>query len=160
MVDIKEQGDSAQSKVLTSESAKGSSSVDPKVQVSAQDLKLKGKQPVPESSKRQIKKVTWTEEDEQKAKNLENAERTEEGEPEGVKKPLSVPHQRITSQELINEFQREQEQRRRSEELRRREKEHWRCPFFRHCWEEGLTLPTILQEEGDLARGNGLIIGC
>ena len=24
----------------------------------------------------------------------------------------------------------------------RRNEEHWKCPFFIHCWEEGLTLPS------------------
>ena len=27
--------------------------------------------------------------------------------------------------------------------MTRHNEEHWRCPFFIHCWEEGLTLPTV-----------------
>lgn len=40
----------------------------------------------------------------------------------------------------------EEEYRRRHDEERRIREEneqHWRCPFFRHCWNEGLKLPTL-----------------
>ena len=54
----------------------------------------------------------------------------------------SVPRRHVTSQMLLNKFQRDRERQQRKEEEVRREKEHWRCPFFVYCWEEGLTLPS------------------
>ena len=54
----------------------------------------------------------------------------------------SAPHRRVTSQMLLNKFQRDRERQQHKEEEARREKEHWRCPFFVYCWEEGLTLPS------------------
>jgi hypothetical protein len=69
--------------------------------------------------------------DEVKGKNLqEEAERS------------SAPRRHVTSQMRLNKFQRDRERRQRREEEARREKEHWRCPFFVYCWEEGLTLPS------------------
>jgi hypothetical protein len=71
---------------------------------------------------------------------------------------------RVTTRILLNKWQRQQEkeryQRRRHEEERRRfeeearkkeleqytreqERAHWGCAFFRHCWNEGLKLPTL-----------------
>ena len=52
----------------------------------------------------------------------------------------SVPRRRATSQMLLNKFQRDWERQQCKEEEARREKEHWRCPFFVYCWEQGLTL--------------------
>jgi hypothetical protein len=46
------------------------------------------------------------------------------------------------SQMLINKFQCRQEKARGREEWARRNEGHWRCPFFKYCWEEGLKLPT------------------
>jgi hypothetical protein len=43
---------------------------------------------------------------------------------------------------LLNKFQRDHERQHHKEEEARREKEHWRCPFFVYCWEEGLSLPS------------------
>ena len=43
---------------------------------------------------------------------------------------------------LLNKFQHDHERQQCKEEEARREKEHWRCPFFVYCWEEGLTLPS------------------
>ena len=54
----------------------------------------------------------------------------------------SAPRRRVTSQMLLNKFQRDRERRQRREEEERREQDHWRCPFFVYCWEEGLTLPS------------------
>jgi hypothetical protein len=69
----------------------------------------------------------------------------------------------VTSRILLNKWQRQQEKeryqrhkyeeekRRYEEEMYRKEKEeymreqeraHWGCAFFRHCWNEGLKLPT------------------
>jgi hypothetical protein len=42
---------------------------------------------------------------------------------------------------LINKFQRRQEKTKESEELARHNEGHWRCPFFKYCWEEGIKLP-------------------
>ena len=54
----------------------------------------------------------------------------------------SAPRRRVTSQMLLNKFQRYRERQQHREEEERREKDHWRCPFFVYCWEEGLTLPS------------------
>jgi hypothetical protein len=71
---------------------------------------------------------------------------------------------RVTTHILLNKWQRQQEKeryqkqkyekerRRFEEEARRRELEehareqeraHWGCAFLRHCWNEGLKLPTL-----------------
>jgi hypothetical protein len=71
---------------------------------------------------------------------------------------------RVTTRILLNKWQRqlekeryqkrrhEEERRRAEEETRRRdleqytreqERAHWVCAFFRHCWNEGLKLPTL-----------------
>jgi hypothetical protein len=71
---------------------------------------------------------------------------------------------RVTTRILLNKWQRQQEkeryqkqkyeeERRRSEEeacrreleghAREQEHAHWGCAFFRHCWNEGLKLPTL-----------------
>jgi hypothetical protein len=70
----------------------------------------------------------------------------------------------VTSRILLNKWQRqiekeryqkrryEEEKRRAEEEAHRRDQEqytreqelaHWGCAFFRHCWNEGLKLPTL-----------------
>ena len=54
----------------------------------------------------------------------------------------SMPRRCVTSQMLLNKSQRARERQQRKEEEARHEKEHWRCPFFVYCWEEGLTLPS------------------
>ena len=56
-------------------------------------------------------------------------------------KRSSAPRRRVMSQMLLNKFQCDLERQQRKEEEARREKEHWRCPFFVYCWKEGLTLP-------------------
>jgi len=53
----------------------------------------------------------------------------------------SAPRRRVTSQMLLNKFQRIRERQQRKEE-EQREQDHWRCPFFVYCWKEGLTLPS------------------
>ena len=45
----------------------------------------------------------------------------------------------LSSQMLLNKFQRDRERQQRREEEERREKDHWRCPFFVYSWEEGFT---------------------
>ena len=63
---------------------------------------------------------------------------------------------RITSRILLNKWKhqkekdyqhwlKEEEYRRQCEEERYEREQaeaHWNCPFFRHCWNEGLRLPT------------------
>jgi hypothetical protein len=72
---------------------------------------------------------------------------------------------RVTSRILLNKWQRQQdkeryqkqkyeEEKRRFEEeahmrkiehAREQERAHWGCAFFRHCWNEGLKLPTLIR---------------
>ena len=54
-----------------------------------------------------------------------------------------APKKKVTSQMLLNKFQRDQKKRQYREEAARHHEGHWRCPFFVYCWEEGLTLPTV-----------------
>ena len=104
MVDMTKEKSPPQAKILTSSLAKKSGVVDPKAQVTADEVKGKGLQ--------------------------EDVGRS------------SVPRRRVTSQMLLNKFQRDRERRQRREEEEQREQDHWRCPFFIYCWEEGLTLPS------------------
>jgi hypothetical protein len=53
-----------------------------------------------------------------------------------------APQKRVTSRMLLNKFQRDREKQQSKEEEMHQKEEHWKCPFFVHCWEEGLTLPT------------------
>ena len=94
-----------QARVLTSSSAKKSGAVDPKTQIAADEVKVKGLQ--------------------------EDVGRS------------SVLRRRVTSPMLLNKFQRDRERQQCREEGERHEKDHWRCPFFVYCWEEGLTLPSV-----------------
>ena len=100
MVDVANGKDSPQAKVLTSSLAKKSGAVNPKAQITADEVKGKELQ--------------------------EEAARS------------SVPRRRVTSQMLLNKFQRDRERQQHREEEERREKDHWRCPFFVYYWEEGL----------------------
>jgi hypothetical protein len=44
---------------------------------------------------------------------------------------------------LLNKYQHQQDrERRRCEDRRRHDEDHWRCPFFAFCWNEGLILPS------------------
>jgi len=103
MVDIGGKKNALQTKLLMSQSAKESGAVDPKAQISADDVKGKKPQEQVECS--------------------------------------AAPQRRVTSQMLLNKFQCDHEKLQYREETMRRKEEHWRCPFFVHCWEEGLTLP-------------------
>ena len=104
MVDMSKEKNSLQAKVLTSQSAKESGAVDPKTQISADEVNEKRLQEKAECS--------------------------------------TVPQRRVTSQMLLSKFQRDRERQQHREEETRRKEEHWKCPFFIHCWEEGLTLPS------------------
>ena len=105
MVDVGGKKNALQTKVLTSQSAKESEAVDPKAQVSTNEVK--GKKP--------------------------------QEEVEGS----AAPKKKVTSQMLLNEFKRDQEERQYREEVARCNEGHWRCPFFVYCLEEGLTLPIV-----------------
>ena len=52
-----------------------------------------------------------------------------------------APH-KVTSQMLLNKFQRQHERARHQEEMMHRHEDHWGCPFVRYCWEEGVRLPS------------------
>jgi hypothetical protein len=52
------------------------------------------------------------------------------------------PRRPVTSQMLINKFQHREEKAKGREEWARRNEGHWRCLFFKYCWEEGIKLPT------------------
>jgi hypothetical protein len=52
------------------------------------------------------------------------------------------PRRPVTSQMLINKFQHRQEKAKEREEWAQCNEGHWRCPFFKYCWEEGIKLPT------------------
>jgi len=54
----------------------------------------------------------------------------------------AAPQRRVTSQMLLNKFQRDREKQQYREEAAQCNEEHWKCPFFVHCWEEVLTLPS------------------
>jgi hypothetical protein len=51
------------------------------------------------------------------------------------------PRRPVTSQMLINKFQRRQEKAKGREEWAQRNEGHWRCSFFKYCREEGIKLP-------------------
>jgi len=52
-----------------------------------------------------------------------------------------------TCQQREDQYRRQQENRHREEERRRQEwnrhKDHLNCPFFIHCWEQNIKLPTV-----------------
>ena len=56
------------------------------------------------------------------------------------KEESAAPKKKVTSQMLLNKFQRDQERRQYREESARRHEGHWRCPFVVYCWEEGLIM--------------------
>jgi hypothetical protein len=95
--------DTSQIKLLTPDSAQNKRVIDPKVQVTATDVKGKGLL-------------------------------LEEGD--------LKPRRPVTSQMLINKFQHQQEKAKEREEWARHNEGHWRCLFFKYCWEEGIKLPT------------------
>jgi len=106
-------------KVLTSEAAERSASVDPQHQITANDAKGKGL----------------------------IQEGTSSGRP--PRSDIVITHRRHqeTWQQREDRYRRQQEDRRREEERRRQEwnrhKDHWNCPFFIHCWEQNIKLPTV-----------------
>jgi hypothetical protein len=94
--------DTSRVKLLTSDLAQNTGAVDPKLQVTAADVK---------------EKWLLLEED-------------------------LKPRRPVMSKMLINKFQRRQEKAKEREDWARSKEGHWRCPFFKYCWEEGIKLPT------------------
>ena len=115
-------------KVLTSTKSKEARTVNPKMQILADEY-------------REIKRRCV----EQKSR-YEHRETSKDG----------ATRLRVTSRILLNKWQRqkekdyqrwleEQEYQRQQEKERYERKQaesHWNCPFFRHCWNKGLKLPT------------------
>jgi len=106
-------------KVLTSEAAEMSASVDPKHQITADDAKGKGL----------------------------IQEGTSSGRPPRFGIVITHTWHRETRQQREDRYRRQQEDRRREEERRRQEwnqhKDHWNCLFFIHYWEQNIKLPTV-----------------
>ncbi|RLN34865.1 putative retrotransposon gag protein [Panicum miliaceum] len=92
-------GNSGQTKVLTSESARRGGAVDPRRQITAEDIK----------------------------RNRRGPER---------------PCKPVTSQFLLSKYRQQQEQARYQEEMIRRHEDHWQYPFFIHCWENDIRMPS------------------
>jgi hypothetical protein len=106
MVEINDPGNKGKAKVLTSERAKQTWVVDPKMQISADELNSQS--------------------------------RYDQGQSSGG------PRRTITSQMLLNKYQRRQDRERRDQEERsQRDEDHWRCPFFAFYWNEGWRLPSV-----------------
>ena len=115
-------------KVLTSTKSKEAGTVDPERQISADEY-------------REIKRCR----DKQKS-------RYEQG---GTSKARAI-RLRVTSRILLNKWRRQkkkdyqcwledqeyQRQQKKERYERKQAESHWNCPFFRHCWNEGLKLPT------------------
>ena len=126
MVDVKLLKE--KTKVLTSTRVEETRTVDPKMQILADEY-------------REIKRHR----DQQKSQYEE-----------GVTSSNGTIRPRVTSRILLNKGQRQKEkdyqrwleekeyQRQQEEERYEREqaKSHWNCPFYRHFWIEGLKLPT------------------
>jgi hypothetical protein len=126
MVTIEEKG---KVKVLTSAKAKQDGSVDPARQVTVEQVHKE----VPRILKSQI-------------------EVGESSKPRVTSRILLNKWQRQQEKEHYQKQRYEEEKRRYEEEVHRKEREeyvrgeeraHWGCAFFRHCWNEGLKLPTL-----------------
>ena len=106
-------------KVLTSEAAERSASVDPQHQVTTADAKGRGLVQEGNSS----------------------------GRPPRSGIVITHRRPRETWQQQEDRYRRQQEDYRREEEKRRQEwnrhRDQWNCPFFIHCWEENSKLPTV-----------------
>jgi hypothetical protein len=116
-------------KVLTSAKAKQDGSVDPAQQVTVEQVHKE----VPCILKSQV-------------------EVGESSKPKVTSRILLNKWQRQQEKERYQKQKYEEEKRRYDEEVHRKEREeyvreqeraHWGCAFFRHCWNEGFTLPTL-----------------
>ena len=115
-------------KVLTLTKSREAGTVDPKIQISADEY-------------REIRR-----------RHAEQKSRYEQGETSKAEMTKS----QVTYRIMLNKWQRQkkkdyqrwledQEYQRQLEEERYERKQaesHWNCPFFRYCWNEGLKLPT------------------
>ena len=106
-------------KVLTSEAAEKSASVDPQHQITADDAK--GMSLIQEGTS--LGRPPWS----------------------GI--VITHRRHRETWQQREDRYRRQQEDRRWEEERRRQEwnrhKDHWNYPFFIHCWEQNIKLPIV-----------------
>jgi hypothetical protein len=116
-------------KVLTSAWAKQDGTVDPAQQVTVEQVHKE----VPHILKSQI-------------------EVGESSKPSVTSRIILNKWQRQQEKECYQKQKYEEEERRFKEEVHRKEQEehardqeraHWGCAFFRHCWNEGLKLPTL-----------------
>jgi hypothetical protein len=128
MLNIIEPKDKWKVKVLTSEKVKQGGSVDPARQVTLEQIHKESRFP-----KSQI-------------------EVGESFRPRVTSRILLNKWQRQQEKECYQKYKYEEEKRRYEEEMHRKEQEehareqervHWGCAFFRHCWNEGLKLPTL-----------------
>jgi hypothetical protein len=105
-------------KILTSEAAEKSVSVDPQHRITIDDAKSKGLPGESGSSKKPPRPgIVITHRQQQEGRHQERWHRRKD------------------------RYQQQQEERRREEW--HRHKDHWRCPFFIHCWEEVIKLTTV-----------------
>ena len=72
-----------------------------------------------------------------------SANEAKEKKPQDEAECSAAPQKRVTSQMLLNKFQRDCERQQYRDEAACRNEGHWRCPFFMYCWEEGPTLLTV-----------------
>jgi hypothetical protein len=118
-------------KVLTSARAKQDGSVDPARQITVEQVHkeapriLKSQNEVGESSKSKPKVTTCI--------LLNKWQRQQEKE----------CYQKQKYEEEKQRFEEEAHRREWEEHAREQERAHWGCVFFRHCWNEGLKLPTL-----------------
>jgi hypothetical protein len=116
-------------KVLTSARAKQDGSVDPTQQVTMEQVHnkcvLKSQIEVGESSRSKPKVTTRI--------LLNKWQRQQEKE----------CYQKQKCEEERRRFEEEACRRELEEHAREQERAHWGCAFFRHCWNEGLKLPTL-----------------
>jgi hypothetical protein len=118
-------------KVLTSARAKQDGSVDPARQVTVEQVHkeaphiLKSQIEVGESSRAKPRVTTRI--------LLNKWQRQQEKE----------RYQKQKYEEEARRFEEEAHRRQLEEHAREQERAHWGCAFFRHCWNEGLKLPTL-----------------
>jgi hypothetical protein len=118
-------------KVLTSARAKQDGSVDPSRQVTVEQVHreapciLKSQVEVGESSRSKPRVITRI------LLNKWQCQQEKEC------------YQRQKHEEERRMFEEEAHRRELKEHARERERAHWGCTFFRHCWSEGLKLPTL-----------------
>jgi hypothetical protein len=128
MVTIEEKG---KTKVLTSARAKQGGSVDPTRQVTLEQVHgeaprvLKSHAEVGESSRTKCRVTTCI--------LLNKWQRQQEKE----------RYQKLRYEEERRRFEEEARRKELEEYTREQEHAHWGCAFFKHCWNEGLKLPTL-----------------